>query len=169
MKIKSYLLDRSKYFCFGIALGLITHFLFGCVAVHQESEHSKYSHALSTNGHVRWYQYNRLWFNNGGKPPAGAGGILYTIFTPSDWFWYGPYELTPKEEFLQYYKKDCPGCKYEFEYKMDQIKKRLLEIEELKKSSGRECEIEILKQQINSLNRNNCFDSDFDTPFEKRF
>ena len=152
-------------------------FMAGCVAVDQEWVHADKPYKDGTNyhrlvpGHIRWYQYERHSFNLGGKPPALMGGIWYTITTPSDWFWYGPYEMTEKEKFKLYFKKDCPGCKASFDSCIEKINENFKIINDL---HGIETEMaigtkEICWGTIFYIDNNNHLDGDYTTPFEKRF
>lgn len=144
--------------------------LAGCVSTSQDWVHTdveQKGHVL-VPGHIRWYQYNDLWFNNGGKPPAGLGGILCTLFSPGDWFWYGPYNLTPKEDFKVHYKIWCVGCKRGFESSVADIKKKEAQAASLKKE-GRFEEARILQSQADWIRTHNCIGDDLETPFEKRF
>lgn len=149
--------------------------LSGCVAVDQEWVHAKRPKRNGKNyhrlvpGHIRWYQYERHHFNLGGKPPALMGGILYTIFTPSNWFWYGPYKLTQQEQFERYWRKDCPGCKASFDALLKSIAARKKMLEDLNGDPDRYDERMILESQIELMSENNHLNGDVTTPFEKRF
>lgn len=147
----------------------VIEFLTGCVAVDQEWVHASkpdsngYNYHRLVPGHIRWYQYERHHWNLGGKPQAFMGGIWYTITTPSDWFWYGPYELTPAEEFKKYNRKDCPSCKKSFEACIAKIKEYELQMNQSPE------EKEKLREMINYIDKQNCLNGDFETPFEERF
>lgn len=149
--------------------------LIGCIATDQEWVHADKPNKDGLNyhrlvpGHIRWYQYEKHHWNLGGKPQAFMGGIWYTITTPSDWFWYGPYKLTPKEQFKKYWRKDCPSCKASFEALLIAISERQKMRNALKDDPSRDTERHILERQIEIMDENNCLNGDLTTPFEERF
>lgn len=142
--------------------------IHGCVAVNQEAIHHKTEHALSSNGPIRWYQYNRLWFNNGGKPPAGVGGILYTIFSPSDWFWYGPYDSDIKYNFKRIYKKDCIYCNMQYNLRVQHLDNLHYECDYLHEQGNEEGSKKKL-DAINKYMQDNYIWEPYNMPYAQRF
>ena len=166
----SYLYSFLKNCFAGLFFLFILIIMAGCVASSQEWEHASSidkGHVL-VPGHMRWYQYNHSWFNLGGKPPAGLGGIIYTLTTPSDWFWYGPYNQTRKEKFKAYYKVWCPDCKSAYYRCIEQIKEIQAKLKIYEENGDTE-NAKLCRWQIQMIHDNNFISDDLTESFEDQF